>query len=877
MPKPDKEAAAARGDEKRDGNNGGAARPSRKYVLFADGTGNAFSTQESNVWRLYEALDRTQPDQVAYYIKGVGTAGWRPFAALDGATGIGVPSNVRKLYRFLCWSWQPGDEIYIFGFSRGSFTARTLVALIATQGLMPAEIDGSPVTHEEMQRNVMAAWREYRRETVPMKTSLPTIWIARFIRDIILAVYHYALRHRPYKQVRDAMDKAREKVFIKFLGLFDTVEAFGVPIEELRTAIDWAIWPISFRNRQLSGQVLNARHALSLDDERTTFHPIRFDHPLGDKRIKEVWFAGVHSDVGGGYPDGTLSYVPLVWMAGEIEHELRFQPGRIDHFRAYQSAIGPIHDSRSGAAVMYRYGPRPIGVKEKTEGGPPVVHLAVVERMLHGCDNYAPIMLPAQAKVLLPTTGEVMPLTEEDTRKAMKSAYESLAKVQSPHSAAAADAFDKMSRPDSKMADLARDTVWWRRVAYFSLLGMIAFLAAWPWVSRKVVEVLSGPTDTVPIGHLSLLAIIRKVDYGVGAVVGSTADLLLGFLPSYIEPWLKIAVFYPTATTILIALVVFVWRMNAYLRDRIQERSRLAWNRPHRMVADNLTASRLLPIGRFMRLHGGPARIAFTKVALPAIFLTIIFGAGLLAAGRSYYNWRAASGELCERAGSITAVADQPAEAPTRFDTKKLCWGSGLWVEKGRKYRIWVDAKDDPWFDQTIMSGVNGFALYNLSHVAALPIRRWYRADWFQPILRIGAEGDAELPLQAINVMPADDLPRPLDPTNPKDKVNKKPIRVEETDEAKTNGDLRGALSKLKYDEPIPNALLSAAREVWRKQELADRMVAEFVAAASGEVFLYVNDAVIPLLPPFTLFYSNNSGTAKVTLQHVPLPPPPGK
>ncbi len=79
-----------------------AAVPSkRKLVLFADGTGNAFTTQESSVWRLYEALDHTQPDQIAHYIKGVGTAGWAPLAALDGATGIGVPGNVRKLYRFL--------------------------------------------------------------------------------------------------------------------------------------------------------------------------------------------------------------------------------------------------------------------------------------------------------------------------------------------------------------------------------------------------------------------------------------------------------------------------------------------------------------------------------------------------------------------------------------------------------------------------------------------------------------------------------------------------------------------------------------------------------------------------------------------------------
>ena len=128
-----------------DANAGGttAATPSkRKLVLFADGTGNAFTAQESSVWRLYEALDHTQPDQIAHYIKGVGTAGWAPLAALDGATGIGVPSNVRKLYRFLCWNWREGDEIYIFGFSRGAFTARTLAALIASQGLVPAEIEG---------------------------------------------------------------------------------------------------------------------------------------------------------------------------------------------------------------------------------------------------------------------------------------------------------------------------------------------------------------------------------------------------------------------------------------------------------------------------------------------------------------------------------------------------------------------------------------------------------------------------------------------------------------------------------------------------------------------------------------------------------------
>jgi uncharacterized protein (DUF2235 family) len=886
MSKTNEDAAvdrAAQDNEQHEENKAGPLRPARRLVLFADGTGNAFTKQESNVWRLYEALDRTKPDQVAYYIKGVGTAGWAPLAALDGATGIGVPSNVRKLYRFLCWNWQPGDKIYIFGFSRGSFTARTLAALIGSQGLVPAEIDG-PVSHAEMQRNAMAAWRDYRRASVPWHKSLPTIWLARLLRDIVLALYHRVLRHRSYADVRAAMD-GRSDVEIEFLGVFDTVEAFGVPVEELRTAVDWAIWPISFRNRLLSHKVKRARHALSLDDERTTFHPIRFDQsdprrpePGEPKQIKEVWFAGVHSDVGGGYPDGTLSYVPLVWMAEQVEADLRFQPGQIDHFRAYQSAIGPIHDSRDGAANMYRYGPRPVGEDDAIDGGPPVIHLGVVERMLHGCDNYAPIMLPASAKVLLPN-GDVMPLTQEDTRKAMKAAYAASARARGGPATAAADAFVRMSPPDDAMIQQALDTVWWRRFAYFSLLGTVALLAAWPWVAIWIVGRLKGFADSIEAGGLSVLDVIRWLDYGTGAVIGPPASFLQGFLPSYVEPWLKIAIFYPFATTLVLLLVAVAWHMNSFLRDRIQERARLAWNRPNRMVTDIGRASALLTVGRAMRLHAGPVRTIFSKYLLPTVFLAVIFGAALLVASRSYFNWRVGTGDLCAAAASPALAGDQPVAAPTLFETRKLCWGSGLWVEKGRKYRIWIDIRD-PWFDRTIMSGTNGFRDSSWRHVLASSIRRWSGAGWFQPVLRIGAKGNTELPLEAINVMPADQLPRPLNPVDSEDTTTL-PVRLEDTAEFKDpSSELRRNWKPVGTFEPIPAAALPAAGNVWRQQGLADRLVADFVAADSGEIFLYVNDAVqlFPLFGPFERYYNNNSGTAQVQLQRMPVPPaPPGK
>ncbi|WP_431206367.1 DUF2235 domain-containing protein [Bradyrhizobium betae] len=879
------------------------ARAPRKLVLFADGTGNAFTTQESSVWRLYEALDHTQPDQIAYYIKGVGTAGWAPLAALDGATGIGVPSNVRKLYRFLCWNWRPGDEIYIFGFSRGAFTARTLASMIASQGLVPAEINGEPVSHAEMERNAMAAWREYRRGTVPLKKSLPTIWIARLIRDVLLYFYHLICRHRSYADVRAAM-RGREEIDIEFLGLFDTVEAYGVPIEELRVAIDWAIWPISFRNHRPSKKVKHIRHALALDDERTTFHPLRIDqsHLAADQTVKEVWFVGVHSDIGGGYPESTLSFVPLVWMTDELEGRLRFQDGEIEHFKDYQSAIGPRHDSRSGAAVFYRYGPRPV-LGGEVNGGLPVVHFAVIERMLFGCDDYAPIMLPADTLVLMPD-GRKLNLTEDATREAMKQAY--LAKAQGPRREKEAEDFTRMNTPSAEMARLTRDTVWWRRVAYFALLVAAGVIAVWPWIARWLIGVSkdNGLQGTI------VLHVIATFDWLAGAVLGPLANLVRNVMPSYAAPWLDITLYYPFATSIVLAATYLIWRRNTVLRDIIQERARLAWSRPRRMTSQKRVdkPGKLLGFARWMRLNAGPARWFFAKLVLPFVFLFIIFYSALLIGSTSVFTARTATGNICTapmakdsvppKAEVGTPVPDEPMEARGLFATKEFCWWSGLAVEKGRKYRVWVQV-EDPWFDRTIMSGTNGFKTYFVQHYLALPTLRQFGAAWFQPVVRVGAKGMSDIPLQAVDVMPAEELPRRMHPTIPPEEdtdktvgVGRYPTRLDETSEyaaLPADHPLKLALSKLGTFDPLPND--STARAIWEGQKLSGRLVAEFVAPDAGDLFFYVNDAVqiYPVLLPAALrpakldliqgpyeqFYKNNAGTARIVVQRLPSPPMP--
>ncbi|MBR0847964.1 DUF2235 domain-containing protein [Bradyrhizobium diazoefficiens] len=890
------DAVAAKPDDTTKAHDPAAPPPARrKLVLFADGTGNAFTKQESSVWRLYEALDHTEPDQIAYYIKGVGTSGWAPLAALDGATGFGVPSNVRKLYRFLCWNWQEGDEIYIFGFSRGAFTARTLAAMVCSQGLMPAEIEGKRVSHAEMQRNVMTAWREYRRDTVPLKKSLPTIWIARFIRDVLLYLYRLICGYPSYAEVRAAMN-GRADVNIAFLGLFDTVEAYGVPIEELRVAIDWAIWPISFRNHRPSQKIKHIAHALALDDERTTFHPLRIDqsHLAADQTVEEVWFAGVHSDIGGGYPESTLSFVPLAWMADRLGTRLRFQDGTIEHFREYQSAIGPMHDSRGGAAVLYRYGPRPVLAGE-VNGGPPVVHFAVIERMLFGCDDYAPIMLPAESLVLMPD-GSKPNLAEDDARQAMERAY--LAKAKGPLREMEAEVFTQMRRPDAEMAKLTRDTVWWRRVAYFALLFMVAVIAVWPWVARGLVGVSK---DSVLQGTV-LLSVITTIDWLFGAVLGPLANLVRNVLPSYAAPWLDITLYYPFLTSIVLAITYLVWQKNAVLRDTIQERARLAWSRPHRLASHRHgeEPGRSLRFARWARTHAGPARWVFSRLVLPAIFLFIIFYSALLIGATSVFTARTATGAVCAPPGpeAATPVLDEPIDARGRFATSEFCWWSGLAVEKGRKYRVLLEI-EDPWFDRTIMTGTNGFKTHFLRHYLALPTLRQFGAAWFQPVVRVGTKGMSDIPLAAVNVMPAEELPRRMHPTiAPEEDADtskgRYPILLDESGEfaaLPADNPLKLAVSKLGAFEPVPKD--PAARAIWEAQKLPGRLVAEFVAPDAGDLFFYVNDAVQiypTLLPawlrpkkldvvqgPYEQFYKNNAGTARIVAQRLPSPPMPSK
>jgi uncharacterized protein (DUF2235 family) len=207
----------------------------KKIVVLSDGTGNSREKRnKTNVWRIWKALDLTEEEggiqTVARYDDGVGSSTFRLGAIVAGAIGYGLKRNVLSLYRFLCIIYEPGDQIYAFGFSRGAYTIQTLVGLLASQGLVVASSD------RELNRLARAAFNEFCGETT---SNFGWIRLARAARAKLHAALSRLLRRQEYRK-----EKNRAVGSIRFLGLWDAVGAYGLPIEEPRRAWERYMWPL---------------------------------------------------------------------------------------------------------------------------------------------------------------------------------------------------------------------------------------------------------------------------------------------------------------------------------------------------------------------------------------------------------------------------------------------------------------------------------------------------------------------------------------------------------------------------------------------------------------------------------------------------------
>jgi uncharacterized protein (DUF2235 family) len=261
----------------------------KRLVVCCDGTWNKPDNENvTNVEKIARTL-QSDPSatggvyQLVYYISGVGAGSYEADRLLGGAFGFGLFHNVIACYRFLAQNYEPGDEIFIIGFSRGAYTARSLAGMVAGVGLL--------TKISLVEERLPEAVHLYQR------TDLPGGALGESVDEF---------RH----------DHCHHSAKVTFLGVFDTVGALGVPGFERDTP--------RFHDVQLSDQVLCARHALAIDETRLKFEPTFWeasddaaDTLREDPRVKQVWFEGAHSDIGGGYADTGLSDTVLLWMAGE--------------------------------------------------------------------------------------------------------------------------------------------------------------------------------------------------------------------------------------------------------------------------------------------------------------------------------------------------------------------------------------------------------------------------------------------------------------------------------------------------------------------------------------------------------------------------------
>lgn len=254
-------------------------RLGKRIIFCADGTWDS-QKDHTNVYKMFMAI-KQGPEQVAFYDDGVGVQGDGIQRFLGGAFGEGLFQKIKDGYNQIASVYEPGDEIYIFGFSRGAYTARSLAGMISTCGLP------TKTCNKELLDAVFTAYRDREHRG-----------------EMLGALTGNVLHPAP----------------IKMVGVWDTVGSLGIP------AIFGGVDPIryGFLDTSLHPNIQNAYQALAIDEHRREFPPTLWTlpkDPVPGQTVEQVWFPGVHSDVGGGYPDTEcgLSDVTFSWMLSKAE------------------------------------------------------------------------------------------------------------------------------------------------------------------------------------------------------------------------------------------------------------------------------------------------------------------------------------------------------------------------------------------------------------------------------------------------------------------------------------------------------------------------------------------------------------------------------
>lgn len=310
----------------------------KRLVVCCDGTWSNAEQEENgissptNVVKIYNAIAEVDADgvkQLKYYHPGVGGEDTGPInAVLGGAIGMGISRHIRSAYHWLGNNYEEGDEIYLFGFSRGAFTARSLGGMLS-QGLLDLHYISSDFSWPRIKK----AYDEgYRVEGSTLDDWAESDWVF-------------------FNQKRETP--------IHFIGVWETVGALGVPddLEIFNIFDNKKKW--EFHNVSLGNSIKHARHAMALDEIRSSFSVCRWENTSQHDDAIELWFPGVHSDVGSGYPNCDLSNGALKWMMKESANVgLEFRDSIEQTIK--NDPLGVMHNSYRGASAKLRSRPRNI-------------------------------------------------------------------------------------------------------------------------------------------------------------------------------------------------------------------------------------------------------------------------------------------------------------------------------------------------------------------------------------------------------------------------------------------------------------------------------------------------------------------------------------
>lgn len=734
----------------------------KNIVLLSDGTGNsAAKLLKTNVWRLYESLLLDDPTvQVACYDDGVGTSGFKPLRLLGGAFGVGLMRNVLRLYRFLCEHYEPGDRIYLFGFSRGAFTVRVLMGLICSQGIIRTPRSGLPrevavaypdiygVFSGELARRARWAYRNFRRQ---FNQAGVAVTVARMARDVVFRLKE--LPRPPYSSANNHPPPP-----IEFIGVWDTVDAYGLPVDELTAGIDRWVWPLSMPDLSVPSNVRRACHVLAIDDERNSLHPVLWDESgdvdqaaattLREERVSQVWFAGMHANVGGGYADDSLAYVSFEWMVTQVRAlaaPLRFSHSVIDGHLGRTDALGRVYDSRSGLKAYYRYNPRRIewltnGQEHETrlftKHAPlrllaaawmlarrwintllrraprldttvttplPKIHESVFERIAAAPEAYSPLVLPQDYRVVL-RNGDFV----------------------------AADEYESVEAREKRMVrqESAWDLVWLRRVLYFTAVGATVVLLLTPFLEESLA------LRSLPPQGLA------------GRAIKAAGDML----PPLASP---IVDYYAARPEGLWPLVVIVLSYLAGRRVqlRIQRLMREAWLRTVPPPGERLTDLDERP-SWLSRLRTSDVYQALLAIVRHRLLPTVFGVAALMwltgAANRAPFEVANIAGGVCRPPASATRLNTGATSAPVWFSNIDACMPVGLTVRRGEAYRLVFTDRTHVWKDGSIPAPFpEGFTSSSVGltwrqRVTLLlfaPFRRDWTDRWFALTARVGRTG----------------------------------------------------------------------------------------------------------------------------------------